>query len=145
MGFIEMIMSTMERADLNSAKIRSLETKHVEEIENIQWVVKKWKKNGCLYFKTEIIGEDSEIGLFLINRENIDEKLNQVIGTIIIHRNRILKLEDKDIRIERSLFLAGKKTYLTITVDIWRKDEEYKKEAEAELEKTIKLFDKFVE
>ena len=144
MGFIEMIMPVKERADLNSAGVHSLETKYVG-IEDIQRVVKKWEKDGCLYFKTEIVGEDSEIGLFLANIENIDKELNQVIETIIIHRNRILELEDKDIRIKNSLFLAGKKTYLTIASDIWRKDEEYKKKAKAELEKTIELFDSFIE
>ena len=158
MGFIEKIMPEKVVTYLNSAEICSLETK---QVEIIQKVAGKWIKDECLYFNTKIEGMISEIGIFLGNIRDIDEKLDGAIETMIIHRNRMMEIEEKDIEtivcrnktsdleeglgLEKSLFETKEGTYLAITIDVWEKDEEYKEKAEAELEKIIKELNELVE
>jgi len=158
MGFIEKVMPEKVVTYLDSTEICSLETK---QVEIIQKVAGKWVKDECLYFNTKIEGIISEIGVFLGNIKDINEKINRAIETMIIHRNRMTEIKEKDIEtivcrskasdleeglgLKKNLFETKEGTYVAITVDVWQKGEEYKEKAEAELEKTIKELNEFVE
>jgi len=135
----EKVISYLNKVTVSSLKVERIRLKEKQRIE------KTWVKDDALYFKTKILRRDSSIGVFIIGIERLNEKINRAIEDICLHRNFMLRSEEKDIRLRKERFGTGEKIFLTFTVDIWGKSRKYKKEAEKELEKVIENLNEAVE